>query len=45
MASTPARLGVDSLQRILCLVVLVLVLLAGLYAGWIGAINFSRIRV
>ena len=33
------------LQRLLCLVVLVIVLLATLYAGWVAIGNFSRIGV
>lgn len=31
--------------RLLCLVILVLMLAALLYAGWIGISNFSRIHV
>jgi hypothetical protein len=31
--------------RLLCLVVLVIVLLATLYAGWVAIGNFSRIGV
>ena len=33
------------LQRLLCLVVLVIVVLATLYAGWVAIGNFSRIGV
>jgi hypothetical protein len=33
------------LQRLLCLVVVLLMVLATLYAGWIGIINYGRIRV
>jgi hypothetical protein len=39
---TALPLGV---QRLLCLVVLVIVLLATLYAGWVAIGNFSRIGV
>jgi hypothetical protein len=34
-----------SVQRLLCVVVLLVVLLAVVYASWIGIVNFSRIRV
>jgi hypothetical protein len=33
------------LQRLLCIVVLVVIVLATIYAGWIGISNFSRIGV
>ena len=33
------------LQRALCIVVVAIVVLAMLYALWIGVSNFSRIRV
>lgn len=33
------------LTRLLCIVVLLVVILAVVYAGWIGIINFSRIGV
>jgi hypothetical protein len=33
------------LQRVLCVVVVAIVVLATLYALWIGVSNFSRIRV
>jgi hypothetical protein len=33
------------LPRLLCAVVLLVILLAVLYAGWVGLTNFSRIRV
>ena len=34
-----------ALQRILCIVVVALMVVATLYAGWIGIANYSRIRV
>ena len=34
-----------ALQRILCIVILALMVVATLYAGWIGIANYPRIRV
>jgi hypothetical protein len=45
LADNVVASSAHGLQRLLCLVVLLLMLLATLYAGWIGAVNFSRIRV
>jgi len=33
------------LEWLLCIVVLTVIMLAALYAGWIGISNFSHIRV
>jgi hypothetical protein len=44
----PAHLAVfrrPGLERLPCIVVLVVIVLATLYAGWIGISNFSRIHV
>jgi hypothetical protein len=35
----------SGLQRLLCIVVLILIAVAVLYAAWIGISNYSRIRV
>lgn len=44
---TASSIGVRShaLQRALCLVVVVIVVVAAIYATWIGIGNFSRIGV
>ena len=45
LSAEPAQLSPPGLQRLLCLVVLVIVVLATLYAGWVAISNFSRIGV
>jgi hypothetical protein len=45
LADSVVASSAHGLQRLLCLVVLLVILLAVLYAGWIGIVNFSRIRV
>ena len=45
MPSSAPAFGTNTLQRTLCIVVVLVVILATLYAGWIGVANFSRIRV
>ena len=41
----PAPVPRPALPGLLCLVVMLLILLSVLYAGWIGISNFSRIGV
>ena len=45
LSAEPVTALPPGLQRLLCLVVLVIVLLATLYAGWVAVSNFSRIGV
>ena len=45
LSAGPVTTLPPGLQRLLCLVVLVIVVLATLYAGWIAISNFSRIGV
>ncbi len=45
LSAEPVTALPPSLQRVLCLVVLVIVVLSTLYAGWVAISNFSRIGV
>ena len=45
MPSTSVDSSAPVLQRALCLIVVVIMALAVLYAAWIGIGNFSRIGV
>ena len=45
MPATFAASTGQRLPRLLCAVVLLVILLAVLYAGWVGISNFARIRV
>jgi hypothetical protein len=41
----PPPASTRGLQRLLCIIVLVVIVLATLYATWVGISNFSRIHV
>jgi hypothetical protein len=45
LSAEPVTAFPPGLLRLLCLVVLVIVVLATLYAGWVAISNFSRIGV
>jgi hypothetical protein len=45
LPANPAPASTRGLQRLFCIVVLVVIMLATLYAAWVGIINFSRIHV
>jgi hypothetical protein len=45
LTANPVASSAQGLQQLLCVVVLLIVLVATIYAGWIGIINFSRIGV
>jgi len=45
LSAEPVTALPPGLQRLLCLVVLVIVVLSTLYAGWVAISNFSRIGV
>ena len=45
LSAGPVTAFPPGLQRLLCLVVLLIVVLATLYAGWVAISNFSRIGV
>ena len=45
LSAEPVTVLPVGLQRLLCLAVLVIVVLATLYAGWVAISNFSRIGV
>ena len=45
LSAEPVTTLSPGLQRLLCLVVLIIVVLATLYASWVAVSNFSRIGV